>query len=184
MTILDYKLPWCEPSELKDALQILRDSYASWASLGELRVLSNLTYDTNSAYMDEISEELSNHEVVAVVLEEKEPSKRVLQLQDQIKIYQDKLTNYMDAIVTSLASRTSKYTKCPTCGSHVSVAHIKNANCPVCDSPELLMTNTHHKRINGYKAFIETLNARLAEATASSRSRVVSKSWLIVGKVA
>jgi DNA-directed RNA polymerase subunit RPC12/RpoP len=132
---------------------------------------------------DEIREELADGEAVAVVLETREPSKKMLDLEAKIVTYQNKIRDYKQAIVESLAKRTTKFTKCPTCGSSVSIPHIKGIACPVCQSEELLMTNTHHKKLAGYQEYIDDYTARYNEALESNaRAKVTNRSWLVVTK--
>ena len=168
-------LPWTDEVSLKETLQRIPEVNSL-----KLQIRPDLTYVEGTHPEAEIREELEPQEAVAVILETHEASKKVVDLEEKIQAYRDKIKAYLDAIVVGQAERTSKFTKCPSCGSAVSVQHIKSIHCPVCGSAELLMTNTHHKKLDGYRSYINDYTARLELARISAKSKVISKSWLVV----
>jgi len=168
--------PWVESDTLQE--QLKTSAFNSF----KLQLRPDLVYMDGVGAEKEILEELEPGEAVAVVLESREDSKKALDLEEKIAGYMSKIHEYLNAIVAGVSSRTSKYTKCPYCGSSVSVQHIKDIACPVCGSVELLMTATHHKKLDGYRAYIAEYQARLNEVRATQRTRTINKQWLVVAK--
>lgn len=170
-----FLFPKMEVDSLRESLNLIPEFNSI-----RLQLRPELIYIAGTNFINEILEELEPGEAVAVTLETREDSKKVLDLEAKIKIYEEKIESYLDGIVAGLGIRTSKFTKCPDCGSNISVPHIKSLNCPVCGSRELLMTTTHHKKLAGYREYITDYEQRIIEIRASQRSKVLSKQWMVV----
>ena len=171
-------LPWMDGSLVRETILNTHPDLIT----SKMRVRPDLVYLKGANPTQEILDELDPGEGVAVVLETRESSKKVQDLEEKVRTYEEKIRTYLDNIVTSLSGRTSKFTKCPACGSNVSIPHIKSPNCPVCGSGELLMTATHQAKIEGYRKYINDYQGRLVEAIQTQRTQVIAKEWLVVCK--
>jgi len=183
ITILRNLFDQSEPEELLAHFKELQATGGGWETLKGVEVRADLVYpDFGDETLEEIYSELEDGHAVAVTYQERAISEKMTPLVERVQIAAGKIPNYYAKILAGVASRTSKFTKCPGCGSAIAVQYIKELNCRYCGSEELLMNNSHHKYIASLQASLDKFKGQLREALLENKGEVVNSCWLIVGR--
>lgn len=152
-------------------------------------------FDTYEAAEEYIQEKHQKWEALIAVkarqakllmLGDTQADKAHVDLTSKLKEISHKLMEYPYFVLKRVKGGSAKLKKCTGCSSHISVAHLRSINCPVCGH-DLLYTETDLKALAALREKEKTLKLRVKEREDALRVKKYKSSapyetvWVIGG---